>query len=215
MPELCPVSLLSLRHARDAILLQSKDRATPLLIGIGGPGGSGKSTVTRWLRDQLEECQVLELDHFRHSREARRHSRRFGSHPLGNDVDNVTSALSLARSGQPVLQPVFDRESGRVEREIELPPAGVYLIDGEIAAHTYLRPHFDLFLLVTTPLAQQFFARMTRDRRDRACSLKKCLHLFWQSNVLDYPRFAARASREAHVHLRRQPRHRFVVVKPT
>jgi uridine kinase len=168
--------------------------------------------VTRWLRDQLEECQVLELDHFRLSREARRQSRRYGSHPLGNDLDRVTDALSRAGAGQPVFQPVFDRESGRAGREIELPPARVYLIDGEIAAHTYLRPHFDLFLLVTTPLVQQFLARVTRDRHDRACSLKKCLHLFWQSNVLDYPRFAARASEEAHVHLRRNSQHCFIVL---
>jgi uridine kinase len=211
MTALCSTSLNTLHHVRD--VLQGHDRSLqrPLLVGIGGPGGSGKSTVTRWLNGALEGSEVLELDHFRLSREERLRTGRYGSHPEGNDLERVMHTLAAARSGQAVHQPWFHREEGRVTHFRKLAPASLYLVDGEITAHTPLRSQVDVLILVTAPLHLQFRTRLIRDRQDRGYGYRKCLNLFWKSNLLDYPRFAVGAQRDAYIQLRRTRTNCFVL----
>ena len=45
----------------------------PVLIGIGGPGGSGKSTFCSELSRHLEDARILPLDDYRKPRHERPH----------------------------------------------------------------------------------------------------------------------------------------------
>ncbi|MCC5846150.1 MAG: hypothetical protein JJU05_18020 [Verrucomicrobia bacterium] len=60
-PRLCDTTLRSFQTVRDTLLAKITDCAPPFLVGIGGPGGCGKSTLTRWL--SLEKA----IDIFLHS----------------------------------------------------------------------------------------------------------------------------------------------------
>jgi uridine kinase len=157
----------------------------------------------------MEEVEILSLDDFRLPREARPDHGRFGSHPEGNDLDRLESVLEQARAGRPVMQPVFDPEHGRVQREVELRPARLILADGEIAAHDHLRPHFDRLILVEAHWRTQLNTRLTRDLRERHCSLEKAIDIFLQSNLRDYPTYAKGAKEEADVLLYRTVKHVF------
>lgn len=208
-PPLCPASQHAFQRVKRWLEDRLRGRERPLLVGIGGPGGCGKSTVSRWLFHEVEGAEILSLDDFRLPREDRPAHGRFGSHPEGNDLVRLEQVLEVARGGGEVMQPVFDRRGGRVTREIPLRPARLVMADGEIAAHGHLRRHFDALILVEAHWRTQLNTRLTRDLRERGCSLEKAMELFLQSNLRDYPVYARGAREAAEVCLYRTVKHVF------
>lgn len=176
--------------------------ARPVLIGIGGPGGSGKSSFAARLARHLGDARIVPLDDYRKPR-AERPQGIYGSHPAGNRLDVLRSHLEDARHGRPFERPVFCRVRGAAIEAETVHPARFIIADGEIAAHRGLRDCFDVRILVLAGWPLQWRARMGRDRNERASSLRKALTLFCISNLLDYPRFSAGMAKEADLILRR------------
>ena len=187
LPALCPTSYRNFARVGDWLSAGIRDRERPLVVGVGGPGGCGKSTFSRWLYHNYPEIALLSLDDFRLPRRTRRLHGRYGSHPEGNDLPRLQAALEAARSGRAVEQPVFDGKTGRVTDTVELPPARLLLADGELAAHEHMRGYFDYLVLVRAHWRTQLNTRLTRDMRERGCSLEKAIDIFLQSNLRDYP----------------------------
>lgn len=171
--------------------------AAPMWIGIGGPGGSGKSVLSRYIAEKLGNCPVLALDDFRLPRAQRPAHAPFGSHPDAVDTGRLHAVLTSARRGEALRQPHFDRVEGRVLHETQLPTADFVLIDGEITAYELMAPYLDYFILVHSSLPTQLRARLQRDRGERNCSLFKTLRIFIRSNLIDHPRFAKKAKARA------------------
>lgn len=217
MPNLCQHTTQIFGQVRDWLNREASGRNLPLVVGIGGPGGSGKSTLTRWLLDHMRGVSELSLDDFRLSRNVRKQNGKYGSHPDGNDLRRLEAALEHLRAGGEVRQPVFDREKGEVIRTDVLPAGRIVLADGEIAAHKQLRPHFDRLILVEAHWRTQLNTRLTRDLRERGCGLEKAIHIFLESNLRDYPEFSTGAREEADILLYRNLRNRFRIqhLKPT
>lgn len=174
----------------------------PVLVGIGGPGGSGKSTFVRSLASCLDDVRILPVDDYRKPRHERPRG-IYGSHPEGNRLDLLRSHLDLARRGESFERPVFCRVRGSAEEGEIVTPASFILAEGEITAHRELRDEFDLRILILADWSLQWRARMGRDRHEHRCGLRKAFAVFVRSNLRDYPRYAAGASRDAHLVLRR------------
>ena len=191
----CAAALPLLREAAESL-------ARPVVIGIGGPGGSGKSSFAAKLAAHLGEARIVPLDDYRKPR-AERPRGIYGSHPEGNRIDVLKSHLESARKAQPFERPVFCRNRGAAIESETVHPARFIIADGEIAAHRALRDCFDIRILVLAGLPLQWRARMGRDRSERATSLRKAVTLFCISNLLDYPRFSTGMAREAHLILQR------------
>ena len=190
---------------RAALVLLKQAAASlkrPVLVGIGGPGGSGKSTFSASLARHFGEARVLPLDDYRKPRHERPRG-IYGSHPEGNRLDLLRSHLESARRGEDFMRPVFCRERGAAFEGELVTAAPIVIAEGEIAAHRGLREEFDLRIVILADFSLQWSARMGRDRRERACDLRKALSLFVCSNLRDYPRHAAGSTRAAHLVLRR------------
>lgn len=185
----------------------------PFLLGIGGPGGCGKTTLSSWLCDRLEGAALLPLDDFRLPREERAKRNLFGSHPDGNDLVGLRACLKAARRGLGFERPVFDPVAGRCRETASVPPCRVLICDGEIAGHTALRKEFDGLVVVEAHWRTQLNTRLTRDLRERNCSLEKAISVFLQSNLRDYPVYAEGAREAADFVLYRNSRNVFSVRK--
>lgn len=180
-----------------------------VMVGIGGPGGSGKSSFARELNRLLPDSWVLPLDDYRKPRDERPPG-IYGSHPEGNHIDLLKLHLQAARDGLPFERPVYDAKSGTLARSEPVPPARFLIAEGEIAAHRGLRSQFDLRILILSSLSSQWMARIGRDRSERASSLRKAIAVFLRSNLRDYPRFSAGVRREADLVVRRSRDGRFL-----
>lgn len=194
----CPGCVAALPLLREASVTLGR----PVLIGIGGPGGSGKSSFSAAIARLLDDVRILPLDDYRKPRSERQRG-IYGSHPAGNRLSLLKSHLDDARNGRPFERPVFCRARGAALETETVPPARFLIGDGEIAAHRNLRGHFDLRILVLAGWSQQWQARVGRDRSERDSSLRKALTLFVLSNLRDYPCFATGAAGDAHLILRR------------
>ena len=114
-PPLCDESLRAFARIKGWLEGRLSGRKRPLVVGIGGPGGCGKSTLSRWLYHAMDGVEILSLDDFRLPREERPAHGRFGSHPEGNDLERLEETLERARAGREVVQPVFDLARGTVQ----------------------------------------------------------------------------------------------------
>jgi uridine kinase len=169
--------------------------------------------LSHWLLEHVEGTALLPLDDFRLSRAERSRRGLFGSHPDGNDLPRLRACLQSARRGQPFERPVFDLAAGAATTSAPVPSSRILICDGELAAHTGLRAEFDRLIVVEAHWRTQLQTRLSRDLRERHCSVEKAVTLFLQSNLQDYPKYAAGAADRADLVLYRNSRHRFTLRK--
>jgi len=211
--DFCPKTEQALRQFQKEIEQRKTNGFDPWIVGIGGPGGSGKSRLGAWLQLHIPNSAVLSLDEFRFPRSDRPSHAPFGSHPDAINIPLILETLIAAKAGQPVRQPHFDRISGRPLEGKELPLADVYLVDGEITAYSMLTAHLDTLILVQSSMWTQFITRMKRDRKSRNCSLVKTLRIYIRSNLMDYPRFGKDSEARAQLVFHRCPRKGLTLLK--
>jgi uridine kinase len=193
--------------------LKSLEHRSPLILGIGGPGGCGKSTLSHWLLDHVEGSALLPLDDFRLPRAQRSQRGLFGSHPDGNDLPRLRACLHRARQGQRFNRPIFDLAAGAATTSAPIAPGRILICDGELASHADIRGEFDRLIVVEAHWRTQLDTRLTRDLKERQCSLEKAVTIFLQSNLRDYPTHATGATAAADFVLYRSRRHRFTLKK--
>ncbi|MCC5804943.1 MAG: hypothetical protein JJU00_01325 [Opitutales bacterium] len=186
----CPYSLDVLEAVRGRMESAAARMDRPVVVALGGPGGTGKSTIAHFLCGQVPGCAVLPLDDYRKSRADRFASGLLGSHPEGNRLGLLRAHLETARRGEAVERPVFDSVAGEARTTQRVGPARILLAEGEIAAHRCLSDAFDLRILVEAHWRTQLHTRLTRDIRERKYSLERAIEVYLQSNLRDYPAFA-------------------------
>jgi len=108
----------------------------PLIIGVAGGSGSGKSTVARNVAAALGDASVAfidmdayYLDHSHLSLEERKAIN--WDHPNAFDWDLLVRQLSELAEGRSVEKPVYDFQAHvRSSAVVQVPPADVIVIDG-------------------------------------------------------------------------------------
>src|SRR3970040_3085459 len=104
----------------------------PIILGIVGDSASGKSTLSVGVAQILGEahCTVICTDDYhRYDRAQRAAAGLSALDPRANYVDVLEQHLRLLRTGEPILQPVYDDPHGT-----RTPPEYVSTKDVRIAA---------------------------------------------------------------------------------
>ena len=157
----------------------------PLVIGIAGGSGSGKSTVARRVADALGQASVVFLDmdayyrnHAHLSLEERR--RVNWDHPDAFDLDLLAEQLETLANGRAIRKPVYDFVSHVRREECEvIDPADVIVIDGILLfAEARVRDLCDVKVFVDADADVRVLRRIRRDMTHRGRPLEEIIEQY-------------------------------------
>jgi uridine kinase len=149
--------------------------SAPLVVGVGGCSGSGKTSVARELARILSGTH-FPLDHYyrdlSHLPPEQRSQQDFDD-PEMLQSDLLAIHIGELAKGQAIDRPLYDFSTHcRVINQTErIKPGCVLVVDGIFALHyDGLRPFYDLAIYVDTPDDICFTRRLARDVRERGRS---------------------------------------------
>jgi uridine kinase len=151
----------------------------PMLIGIAGGTGSGKTTVSKKLAEALPagRAALIQQDWYYRDRShldpAARASINFDE-PDALENDLLLADLLALKSGRLVDCPQYDFDSHtrRAERR-QVPPRSIILVEGILLfAVAAVRDAFDLRLFVDTDDDVRLLRRVRRDIEERGRDIK-------------------------------------------
>jgi uridine kinase len=149
-------------------------RPTPIVIGIAGGTGSGKTTVAQVILDRVGAHNLSLLPHDAYYKDlsslsqAQRAKINF-DHPDSLDTDLLIEHLKLLKAGQTIQLPVYDfKTHSRTSQIVPIEPQTVILVEGIlIFAEPNLRDLFDVKIFVDTDPDIRFIRRLERDITER------------------------------------------------
>ncbi len=157
----------------------------PLIIGIAGGSGSGKTTVARRVADALEHASVAFIDmdaYYRNftslSAEERKHVN--WDHPDAFDLDLFATQMSALAAGRTIEKPVYDFVThGRRDATERVEPADVIVIDGILLfVDRRLRELCDVKVYVDADADIRLIRRIERDLVARGRPLEEILNQY-------------------------------------
>ncbi|MCK4915166.1 MAG: uridine kinase [Candidatus Eisenbacteria sp.] len=157
----------------------------PIIIGIGGGTGSGKTTVAREVRKHFPEESVVILHHDSYYVDrsdlppASRENINY-DHPDSFDNELLLFHLNELRGGRPVEKPIYDFETHTRRKEtITVRPARIILLEGILVlAEDTLRESMDIKLYVDTDADERFIRRLRRDIADRGRTVDQVIEQY-------------------------------------
>jgi phosphoribulokinase len=125
-----------------------KGRRYPVIIGIIGDSGAGKTTFAAGLSRVLGVDRTLTIcidDYHRYSRRQRAAMSITPHDPACNYLDILEQHIYLLRSGQPILKPVYNHNGGILEAPEYVEPREFIVLEGLLGYATpHLRDAFDV-----------------------------------------------------------------------
>jgi dihydrodipicolinate synthase/N-acetylneuraminate lyase/uridine kinase len=173
----------------------------PVLIAIGGPGGSGKTTFSGKLQERLEQCGVVHLDNYKTSRAERKRKNLTGPHPDANQMALVADHLTKIKTGESISVPQYDSDSGETSHHEEYIPRQITIVEGEISTYKDFRHLIDCSIFIDSDFKTQLSARLGRDMSQRGHSLKKAVTTFLNSNLSEFTMYGAESKQWTDIHL--------------
>ena len=154
--------------------MQDKADSPPLVIGVAGGSGSGKTTVVRRIIESIGDEQVTVLEHDRYYRD--RNDLRLEEraalnydHPDSLETDLLVRHLHELRAGRPVEVPEYDfARHARQPVTITALPRRAIIVEGIlIFADAALRSLMDVKVFVDADGDTRFIRRLQRDIAER------------------------------------------------
>jgi uridine kinase len=150
------------------------NRTPPLVIGIAGGTGSGKSTVAKVIIDRVGANHIALLPHDAYYKDlanlapVQRMSINF-DHPDSLESSLLIEHIKMLKNNIPIELPVYDfKTHTRTEDTIRIKPQPVILVEGIlILAESGLRELFDVKIFVDTDADIRFIRRLERDIAER------------------------------------------------
>jgi uridine kinase len=146
---------------------------TPVVIGISGGTGSGKSTITDAIQSEVKDkITIISQDsyykNFEHLPFEERNKINF-DHPNTLDNELLIQHIHQLNNNQTIQMPVYDfKTHSRLERTITKKPTKLIIIEGIlIFENVELRNMMDIKIFVDTDADIRILRRIKRDMKER------------------------------------------------
>ncbi|KAM3099232.1 phosphoribulokinase [Phormidesmis sp. 146-35] len=151
----------------------------PIILGIVGDSAAGKTTLTRGIAQVLGEENVTTIctdDYHRYDRTQRAKLGITALHPDCNHLDIMQQHLSLLRTGQPILKPIYSHKTGSFEPPQYIKPNKFIIIEGLLGYSTRaVLDSYDVKVYLAPPEALRTQWKVKRDTQKRGYSEEQVL----------------------------------------
>lgn len=161
------------------------NRTTPLVIGIAGGSGSGKTTVANVILERVGAQHIAYLPHDAYYKDLSSlpHNQRTEinfDHPYSLDTELLILQVKDLIAGKAVEMPVYDfKIHTRTPYTIHLAPQPVIIVEGIlIFAERALCELFDVKIFVDTDADIRFIRRLQRDISERGRSTESVIQQY-------------------------------------
>ncbi len=158
---------------------------TPLVIGIAGGSGSGKTTVANVILARVGAARIAYLPHDAYYRDLThlptvlRKEVNF-DHPDSLETELMIQHIKQLKNWQPVDLPVYDfTHHSRTDQFIHIEPQRVIIVEGIlILAEPELRELLDVKIFVDTDPDVRLIRRMLRDITERGRTTESVINQY-------------------------------------
>jgi|TARA_B100000315_G_scaffold76017_1_gene69572 uridine kinase len=155
---------------------------SPILIGIGGGTGSGKTAIAKNLLEEYGEGEVVVIEQDAYYCDIsdlplkERHKQNF-DHPDAIDIELFNKQLISLMKGQSIDMPVYDFANHTRKTQIrKVNPHHVVVVEGILTLHYHvLRELMDIKIFVDTPDDIRFIRRVSRDVEERGRTVQSVI----------------------------------------
>lgn len=147
---------------------------TPLVIGLAGGTGSGKTTVANVILQRVGAHRIAYVPHDAYYRNfsdlpRAQRDRINWDHPNSLDTDLMIQHVQALKAGRAVDLPVYDFTThSRTAQTVRVEPQPIIIVEGIlIFADARLRNLFDVKIFVDTDPDIRFIRRLQRDIAER------------------------------------------------
>ena len=151
----------------------------PIIIGVAGGTGSGKTTVASRILDRVGAEHIVYIAHDAYYRDlshlpARLRAQVNFDHPDSLETELLVEHLKQLRAGHPVAIPIYDFTThSRTDRTERVEVAPVVIVEGILVfVEPDLRELFDVKMYIDTDADVRFIRRLRRDIEERGRSVQ-------------------------------------------
>lgn len=157
----------------------------PVIIGIAGGTGSGKTTVAQAIYDRVGKDRIEWISHDSYYRDfegldpEQRHHINF-DHPDSLETELLCRHLDVLAKGSAVEVPLYDFTTHSRKAETQrAEPRKVIIVEGILVlAEPELRKRINIKLFVDTPADIRFVRRLMRDIKVRGRSVESVIEQY-------------------------------------
>ena len=178
----------------------------PIIIGVTGGSGSGKTTVAHAIFDQLHgnSIQIITQDTYYNDQSEMSMAERKAvnyDHPLAFDTALLVQQLDQLRHNQAIEMPVYDYEQyTRSSETVHVEPQDVIILEGIlILDDERLRDLMDIKVFVDTDSDLRIIRRIKRDMQERGRSLDSVINQYLATVKPMYHQFIEPTKRYADI----------------
>ena len=158
----------------------------PLVIGIAGGSGSGKTTVAQELLRRVGADRIAYLQHDSYYKDLRmlsstQHSEVNFDHPNALETELLIEHVIALRNFKPVQVPIYDFSTDtRKPETFTVEPRNVILVEGILLyVEPELRKLFDVKIFVDADADIRFIRRLHRDITERGRTTESVIEQYY------------------------------------
>ena len=160
-------------------------RTPPLVIGIAGGSGSGKTTVAQALMKRVGPQHVAWMPHDAYYRDFSRlapeeRAQVNYDHPDALETSLLVDHVRALREGEAIERPIYDfTRHARLTETVRVEPRPIVLVEGIlIFVEPELRRLLDIKIYVDTDADLRFIRRLLRDVEERGRTVESVIRQY-------------------------------------